>query len=302
MNAINAQNWMTALLVAGAASLLAILASTTPAVALEPEREYVQIPEQAGIVYDDVTFETDDGVELHGWFLPFQDHDGNEHRMAAPMLIIVPPTEGNMGELLWHYFRFLRGAPWHVLVFDWRGYGTSADWELDPTHVIEPEFIRDLHAAIDHVKTLPEWDGKKLGIYAFNAGAAVAMATVATRDDVTCLAIRGIYTDQKALVENVRAHAPDRVSAVNEKWKAGLEPLAVAPKVRVPVWVIAGERDQLTTAEMGKEVYQALGGKRQFWLAKGAGHTGADMPENVQIDEFTSRLHAFLRRYLGTPG
>ncbi|MGD8395194.1 MAG: alpha/beta hydrolase [Candidatus Eiseniibacteriota bacterium] len=287
--------------------LVALLgvALTSPALAvrgLNPLRVYEQTPEQANIVYDDVHFETGDGLTLHGWFLPFQDQEGNAVYQAAPIIILAPPEEGNMGDLLWHYFRFFRGAPWHVLLFDWRGYGSSDDWELPERAVVIPEFIRDLDAAIDYAKTRPEWDERHLALFAFNMGAAITLATTATRDDVSCLALRGVYTTQEDLVAAEREINPVLAPIANPDYPAALEPLAVAPKIEVPVWIIAAEDDQQTTVDMGKRVYDALGGKREFWIAKGAGHTAADIPENVQIDRFTGNLHAFLRRYIGTAG
>ncbi len=286
---------VTVLLVAAAG--LAVIAP--PSAALKPVAEYKQTPEEARMAYDEVFFETTDNVKLHGWFMPFQDWEGDANHRPGPIIILPSPDDGNMGDMLWHYYTFFRGTGWHVLLFDWRGFGSSDPWPLDEGAVVAAEFITDLNAAIDFAKTLPSWDEEHIGIYAFNMGAAVSMAVVSSREDVDCLAVRGIYTNQEELAEQVRTINTSKAPVPDPDYPAELEPLAVAPKITTPTWVIAGNEDPLTTASMGKKVYDALGNQWEFWVAHGAGHTGTEMPENVLLDEFKAKLHAFMRRFLG---
>ena len=276
------------------------LAAATDAVALSPQFEYTQNPEQGNIAYDDVRFETADGVGLHGWFLPFQDQEGGADTRPGPVVILVPPADVNMGDLLWHYHRFLRGTPWHVLVFDWRGYGTSDEWEIPNDQVILPEFVRDLSAAIDFVKTRPEWDEEHIALFGFQMGAAVAMATAAQRDDLSCMVLRGIYTDQASLVANLNTVQSEKTFTVNTEYPAALDPIRVAPQVTVPTLFVAGGEDPVTTLAMTDAVREQFGGKTDRWVAKRAGWKGGDIPEAVKMSEFTARLHAWYRRFIGT--
>ena len=48
---------------------LALLAGCTGLV-FQPMRQLVLTPDQIGLDYREVAFETEDGVRLHGWFLP----------------------------------------------------------------------------------------------------------------------------------------------------------------------------------------------------------------------------------------
>jgi pimeloyl-ACP methyl ester carboxylesterase len=287
---------------AAVAALLALLqlAIAGPAAALEPLREYVQTPEQAGISYEDVSFVTADSVVIHGWFLPFQDREGAAHGRAGPIIVIAPPDEENMGALLWHYYHFFWGAPWHVLVFDWRGFGASGDWPIDEQLLVLPEFNRDLHAAIDYAKTRPEWDEEHLGVFAFGMGAAVSMAVAADREDLTCLALRGLYTTQEELAANLQLAMPDRAVKVNSAMRPTLEPRAAAKRVTAPVLIVVGDLDAIATPEMAARVGAALGDRGRVWTAHGAGHAPDRLPEMTTQREFTAQLHSFLRRYLGT--
>jgi hypothetical protein len=89
-----------------------------PARALRPNRPILSTPSMAEIVNENVTFQTTDGLTLHGWFLPFQDQ--SKRAIPTPGPIIILPTDGSdsRGSVLWHYYMMLLGTPWHVLTFD----------------------------------------------------------------------------------------------------------------------------------------------------------------------------------------
>ncbi len=273
---------------------------------LHPTQDYEQIPEQAHLIYDAVRIPTADGLELQGWFFPSQSDTGEERRDPAPIVIMVPLNQGNMGNLLWHYYRLFAGLGWHVLTFDWRGFGQSAGWELPEDVVVVPEFIRDLSAALDYAQTRPEWDGDHLGLLAFNMGAAVSLATLADRSDVTCAALRGVYANQADYVgalnqsDALAEGAPPLT--VNEEFSSALDPMSVAAQVTTPIFLISGAEDTLAPPAVAKALYGRLGGRSQYWEVPEAGHTGDALPELVQLQEFTARIQAFFRRYMGEGG
>lgn len=316
-----------------ATALVAGLAPASTAASLQPSEVYTQLPDDAGIAYDDVSFQTVDGLTLHGWFIPFQDQEGNPDRFPAPLIVVPAAAEGNMGGMLWHYAMLFRGAPWHVLMFDWRGFGTSDPWPVARGSVVMAEFIRDLNAALDYAKTREEWDHQHLAIFALEMGAAVAMAVAAERDDLACLATRGLYSTQEELVRNETVAAsvgavgsggggaregqavggreggaggaggdvasPPEPSRVNPEYPEALEPIRVAPKVEEPVFIAVGEEDAITPPSMAERICDALAGRCHMWTAPESGHSYPDYPELVNLTEFTANLHSFLRRYVG---
>jgi pimeloyl-ACP methyl ester carboxylesterase len=271
-----------------------------PALGLRRADKYVDTPEKGKMVYDDVTFGTTDGVFLHGWFLPFQDQHGEGFREEKPIIIMVTDGTDNMGSLLWHYYNFFRGTPWHVLMFDWRGMGTSTRWNVDTTQAVIPEQIADLKAAIAYAKERPEFDGSHLGIFGFGAGAAVALATAAAREDIQAVAVRGVYTKQTDFCARRRAAKPPIACVPNPKWPADLEPIAVAPRLKTPVLVVVGEGDEMTPPAMAQAIHESLAGPKQLWVAPKSGHEGYDAPEYIHLKPFTVKIHSFFGRYLGT--
>lgn len=292
---------MSAARVNAAATVVALLAATA-AGALKPRADYLSTPELANIAYEDVRIQAVDGVALHGWFMPFQDQDGRAFHDAGPIVILPTDGEDNMSAVLWHYYTFFRGAPWHVLAFDWRGFGTSGAWAIDTTQVVIPELMTDLTAAIEYAKGRPEYDGENLGLLAVGPAAAVALAVSAGRTDLRALVVRGVYTTQAEYCAQMKRAKEAARCGANARWPARLEPVEAAKKVETPVLIVVGEDDQVTPPAMARAVLDSLAGPKEFWIAPKAGHTGFESPEFIHQRPFTLKLHGFFRLHLGTAG
>jgi pimeloyl-ACP methyl ester carboxylesterase len=269
-----------------------------PAQALRPNRPILSTPSMAEIVNENVTFPTSDGLTLRGWFLPFQDQ--SKRAIPTPGPIIILPSDGsdNRGSVLWHYYMTLLGTPWHVLTFDWRGFGDSSNWDIDTTQVVIPEFITDLKAAVEYAKTRPECNGR-VGILAYGPATAVALAAVASGADVDAMVLRGVYTRQADYCAGRQAAKPPVPCTPNARWPALMEPVVAAGHVTTPVLLVVGEKDEVTPPAMAETIRKALAGKTELWRAPGAGHTGFDSPEYRYTRQFAVKMHEFFKLHMG---
>jgi len=82
-----------------------------------PDREMGQTPHDDGLTFRNVSFKSEDGVTLHGWYMP--------HAHARFTLLHLHGNGGNMSHRINQYRR------WHamglaVFAFDYRGYGSSS--------------------------------------------------------------------------------------------------------------------------------------------------------------------------------
>ncbi|WP_018140050.1 alpha/beta hydrolase [Thioalkalivibrio sp. ALJ7] len=75
-------------------------------------------PERVGLDYEDVHLTAEDGVRLHGWFLPGPNDD-------SPALLFLHGNAGNIGHRL-HSLQQFHELGMAVLIIDYRGYGRSA--------------------------------------------------------------------------------------------------------------------------------------------------------------------------------
>jgi alpha-beta hydrolase superfamily lysophospholipase len=280
--------------------LLGLLIPAEEARALRPLREIQSKPDLAQIVYENVAFRTADGLTLRGWFFPFQD--STHTAIPKPGPIVILPTDGsdNMASVLWHYAMLMLGRPYHAMAFDWRGFGESANWDIDTTQVVIPELITDFKAAVEYAKTRPEYDGDHIGVFACGPGAAVVLAAAATQADVDAIALRGVYTNQAEYCAGRRTANPPVACTANPKWPAGLEPVAAAAKVQVPVLLIVGEKDEITPPAMSQTIMKALAGPKELWIAPQAGHAGYESPEFVHTRPVNGKVNNFFYRHLGS--
>jgi pimeloyl-ACP methyl ester carboxylesterase len=66
-------------------------------------------------------------------------------------VVISGSGDGNMADNLEIVNSFL-SAGYNVATYDYRGYGASSDFKIDPDLYIYPQFITDLNAVLDHLR------------------------------------------------------------------------------------------------------------------------------------------------------
>ena len=128
----------------------------------------------------DVTFPTEDGATLHGWFIPARGADG-----PAPTVL---HTHGNAGAIPDHaeYVAWLAGHGFNVFLFDYRGYGRS-----DPPSGLRNRdaYIADARAALDHLLARTDVDPDRIALLGFSLGAVLGGNAAAERDEIAAVAL-----------------------------------------------------------------------------------------------------------------
>ena len=89
--------------------ILALLFSFA-AFSLEPSREYAVTPADYGIDYDEVTIQTSDNMNLHGWYFKTKE-------TSYKMIIISDDGNGNMADLIEIATNFV-SIGYNVLTYD----------------------------------------------------------------------------------------------------------------------------------------------------------------------------------------
>lgn len=288
---------------------------------LRPVEGYPVIPSDYGIIYDPVTFETPDGLSLQGWFFPAQDTTGISNQLVGRLIpvpdslkppprpyvvddalsvatiVICPGDAGNMSfSILYAYNLFTRG--FNVFTFDWRGFGESDYWLVDPDHLIHMEFLADYEAALNYLVTRPETDSSRIGLLGFSTGAYMSFAMVDSRDDISALAARAIITSFDDLLPILEQLDPGRAWQAPEDYPDSLLPINAALDISIPVLLVVGEEDERTPVWMSQKVCDLLSGSGELWIVEGAGHGERMAPEMVAYNSFFQRIADFFRQHL----
>ena len=64
-------------------------------------------------------------------------------------IIISSSGDGNMSDNLEIAAQFISNG-YHVMLYDYRGYGKSGDFKINNDFFIYPQFVKDLQAACDY--------------------------------------------------------------------------------------------------------------------------------------------------------
>ncbi|MFK7786709.1 MAG: alpha/beta hydrolase [Crocinitomicaceae bacterium] len=125
-------------------TLLVMLLVAMTSNALNPSRTYKQRPDKYNMKYEEKKIKTNDGeAELVSWYFPAKKKTTN-------LVLIAHNGEGNMADYLTRVSALLVNS--NVVLFDYRGYGESSDFEIDKDMYIYPHFQDDLETMIDHCR------------------------------------------------------------------------------------------------------------------------------------------------------
>jgi len=271
--------------------LAAVLASLSVAgctqVFFQPHRIQVLTPDRLGLAYREARFQTEDGLELYGWFLPAK---GNA-------LGTILHLHGNAENISTHFagVAWMPARGFNVFVFDYRGYGAS---EGDPS--LEGA-QRDIDAAMKTLLARDDIDRNRIVIYGQSLGGALAVYNVAHspfRDRIRALVIESAFS---GYVDITREKFTDHWFTWPFQWIPLLtvddrfSPLPVIKTISpIPLLILHGDRDPVVPVHHGQRLYEAALEPKQLWIVPGAGHTQA-MRETNQQD----RLVEYLREALG---
>lgn len=120
--------------------------------------------------YEDIDIPGPDGRTLHGWFIRASDAKPGESRPA------VLHVHGNAGSIDAHaaFCAWLADHGYHVMVFDYRGYGRS-----DPGPVRRAGLVEDTRAAWRAMTDRDDVDADRSVLFGFSIGTVIGLGAVA---------------------------------------------------------------------------------------------------------------------------
>jgi hypothetical protein len=222
---------------------------------------------------EEAAFETEDGLRLRGWYLPAPAAQGR-----AVLL-----CNGNAGD---RSFRAPLAAAlarrgYAVLLFDYRGYGGN------PGRPSEAGLLADARAARAYLASRPDVDASRLAYLGESLGAAVALALAVERPPAA-LVLRSPFT---TLGDVGRHHYP--FLPVFDRLLADRYPsVEVIGRLRSPLLVVVGERDQVVPPEHSRRLYEAAPHQlqKQWVLIPGADHNDRAMLDGERFIDAVSRF------------
>ena len=237
-----------------------------------PDRQLGGTPADLGLAYDEVGLTTEDGVRLHGWFVP--------HEHARATVIFFHGNAGNIGDRL-GTLRMFHDLGLNVLLFDYRGYGRS---EGRPG---ERGTYRDASAAWEYLTAERGIAADSIVLYGRSLGGAVA-AWLAARVSPGALVLDSTFTSVPDLAAELYPFLPARwLSRFRYDSRRRLD------EIRTPVLVIHSRDDEIIPYTHGRALFAAASEPKAF-VTLGGGHNNA---HSTDRETFREGLADFLGRY-----
>ncbi|MEX2303077.1 MAG: alpha/beta fold hydrolase [Bryobacterales bacterium] len=222
---------------------------------------------------EDVWLTTSDGVRIHGWKLRARPHAEQSH--AEWVTLYLHGNAGNLTHRVDHMETIPRVGS-DLLIIDYRGYGKS---EGKPT---EEGIYRDADAAYEYLVEAG-YRPENLVVYGESLGTAVAV-DLASRRECAGVVLEAPFPSASAVASSVLPLLGPLAA------RGYLETAKKLPRVKAPVLVIHGTKDQVIDHELGRAVFEAAPEPKQFWSVEGARHS--DILE-VAREQYPARLSEF---------
>lgn len=208
-------------------------------------------------------------VRIHAWWKPVPE--------ARAAVLFLHGNAGNVTHRGRHILAWQRAGA-AVLVPDWRGYGKS---EGSPT---ESGIYEDALAGYEFLRSRG-FPPERILVHGESLG-TVAAADVAARRPVAGLLLEAPFPSARAVAQTV-------LPLLGPALIWGYDLKSRIRRVRAPVLVVHGDRDEVIPYRLGQAVFEAAPEPKEFWTVPGAGHN--DIPETAG-PAYPARLHQFLTR------
>jgi fermentation-respiration switch protein FrsA (DUF1100 family) len=216
-----------------------------------PSRAHDVTARALGLAHEEVALVAEDGVRLDALFLP-----------ARNSRVTVLFSHGNAGNLSHRLDRviFLQARlAADVLLFDYRGYGGS---EGSPD---EEGTYRDGRAAYRWLTEVRGVPAERLVLFGESLGSAVALDLAVSRA-CRALVLEAPFTSVPDMARVLLPFFPR--SLVRTQY----DNLAKIPRLRAPLLVLHGDRDEVVPFVQGRRVFEAAPEPKRFYAIPGAGH------------------------------
>jgi len=220
-----------------------------------------------------VSIAADDGIALHGWYLPPVPPPDSGRAPALLWFTGNMETVGAMGSVL----LAMRPPGTAVLAVDYRGYGEN---DGRPT---EGAVYRDAEAVWRWLETRPEVDAARIAVYGRSVGSAPATWLVARHQPVAVV-LDSPFTSARDMAHQHYWFLP--------RFLTRLE-LDNAERLRhatMPVLILHGTDDRIAPFTMGRTLAAGIP-RATFVEIRGAGHNDTYTMGGAM---YRDTVHAFL--------
>ena len=244
-----------------------------------PRRAAALTPSYYGLEYENVVFNSSDGLRLNGWLIPNDE--------SRSLVIVCHGHGANRGDVL-GAAEFLHRNGYSTFLFDFRAHGESQG-DVATLGWLE---TADLEGAIGYVKG--RVDPADIGVIGFSMGGAVAITVAGQTNDIKAVVADSAFADRSKLITMAVRHVlPSPLDYLTRLfvWMQGMDmdenlPADHAGNISPSaLLLIQGDRDHLVEVEDAMLLYEKAKEPKELWLVPDAPHVGAYYTERSVYEE-----------------
>lgn len=247
--------YLLALPVGGYLLIVALAWSFQERLVFFPSGKLSVSPANIGFDFEEVRLESEDGVRLHGWFIPAPAG------MQRPAVLFFHGNAGNISHRL-EMIRIIHELGLACLVVDYRGYGKSGG---KPS---EQGLYMDARAARDWFLNEKGLKPAEVLLWGRSLGGAVA-AELAADNSPGALVVESCFTSLPEMGRKIYPFLP--VKAIS-RLRFPVE--RYLKRVSCPVLVVHSPDDEIVPYEFGRRLYQAAPEPKRFLEISGGHNEG----------------------------
>ena len=219
----------------------------------QPSSRLLATPDDAGMPYETVHLDTEDGETLHGWWIPAPDvsRETSPGAPAEHTLLFFHGNAGNISGRLESVQQFHQLGI-NVLIVDYRGYGQSTG---SPS---EAGIYRDAAACWRYLTGTQGVAPQKIIVFGRSMGGGAA-TWLAAREQPGGVILESVFTN----VSDIGAHhypfLPVRALSTNQ-----FDNKSRVDEIEAPTLFIHSREDRIVPFTLGRQVYEAAAEPKQF--------------------------------------
>ena len=256
--------WPVAIAVVAYCAVVLLVWSQQDRMIFLPDRDVEGDPSDVGLEFHDAWFTTDDGLVLHGWFVPAPD---------APFTVIFcHGNAGDVGDRL-STLEVLHELGLSVLIFDYRGYGNS---EGEPD---EAGLYSDAEAAWRHLVSIEGVPPREVVVWGRSLGGAVA-AHLARTIDPAALIVESSFPSAIDVARRAYGWLP-----VDRLLRSRFDAAAALAGTGCPKLFLHSPDDEMIPYELGTRLYEAAASPKRRVDLRGGHNDGFLVSRRIVVEQ-----------------
>ena len=245
--------WIAGVIVGGYLIILLLLYLFQTNMVYHPTKKLWTDPSKAGFVFEDVSFQSSDGLTLHGWLVPADSNN--------PTVLYCHGNAGNISGRM-ETIRLLHDLGLNVFIFDYRGYGQS---EGSPS---EQGTYNDALAAWNYLRFDQGLESDNIIVMGRSLGGSIA-SWLGARKSPAALIVESTFTSAADLANEIYPWLP-----VRQLIKYEYRTKNYIRKVKVPIFMAHSREDQVVPFQHGEALFKIAPDPKNFVELRGSHGTG----------------------------